>query len=187
LLWQQQPRTEQGETVEIKFGEYKLRKWGPGDEDDLVKYASNRSIWLNLDDAFSYPYTRNDARAWIASNFGKPLTNFAVVSDAEVIGGVGFKLMEGIYRRTAEIGDWLGEPFWGRGITTAAVGELVKYAFANFDLVRLQAMVFEWNPASMRVLEKNGFIKEARLSKNVTKDGKLIDAFLYALTKLNLV
>ena len=169
--------------MEIQFDDYKLRKWGPGDEDDLVKYASNRKIWMNLDDAFSYPYTRSDARAWISSNFGRPLTNFAVASESEVIGGVGFKFMEGIYRRTAEIGYWLGEPFWGRGITTAAVGELVKYAFANFDLVRLQAMVFEWNPASMRVLEKNSFNREARLQKSVTKDGKLIDALLYALTR----
>jgi [ribosomal protein S5]-alanine N-acetyltransferase len=169
--------------MEIRIGEYKLRKWNYGDEDDLVKYASNHKIWINLDDAFPFPYTRSNARDWIGSNFGRPLTNFAITSETEVIGGAGFKLMEGIFRSTAEIGYWLGEPFWGKGIITSAVGGLVQYAFANFDLVRLQAIVFEWNTASMRVLEKNGFKQECRLSKSVTKDGKIIDSFLYALTR----
>ena len=85
-----------------------------------------------------------------------------------------------IHRRSAEIGYWLGEPFWGRGIATAALRALTDYAFANHDIVRLDAGVFEWNPASMRVLEKVGYVLEGRLRKSVTKDGQTIDGFLYA-------
>ena len=88
-----------------------------------------------------------------------------------------------MYRRTAEVGYWLGEPFWGQGIATHALQAFTEYAFATFDLVRLQAFVKEWNPASARVLEKCGFTLEGRLRKNVTKDGKTVDQLLYALVR----
>ena len=82
-----------------------------------------------------------------------------------------------------EIGYWLGEPYWGRGIATRAVRALIDYAFAHFDLMRLYATVFEWNPASARVLEKAGFTYEARIGKSVTKDGKTIYQLLHALIR----
>ena len=85
--------------------------------------------------------------------------------------------------RSGEVGYWLGEPFWGQGIATAAVRAFVKYVFATFDLVRLDACLYEWNPASARVLEKAGFTFEARLKSAVFKDGQLIDTLLYALVK----
>jgi [ribosomal protein S5]-alanine N-acetyltransferase len=164
----------------IRIGEWSLRSWEKADVPALVKYADNRKIWLNVRDAFPYPYTRKDAEAWI-NTMQDPLTNFAIAGPAEAIGGVGFNLQEDVYCRSAEIGYWLGEPYWNRGIATLAVAATVKYAFATFDLVRLYATVFEWNPASARVLEKNGFKLEGRLLKSVTKDGKTIDSLQYAL------
>jgi len=169
--------------MEIKIGAYKLKNLEYEDTDEIVKYANNRKVWINVDDSFPHPYNRSDAREWISNNLGKPVLNFSIASENEAIGGIGLKLMKNIYRCTAEVGYWLGEPFWGRGIATAALDALVDYAFSNFDLVRLQAIVFEWNPASMRVLEKNGFNREAKLAKGIIKDGKIIDAFLYARTK----
>jgi RimJ/RimL family protein N-acetyltransferase len=163
----------------IKIGGWSLRNWGETDIPALVKYADNRKIWLNVRDIFPFPYTQNDAETWI-NTMQDPLTNFAIASQTEAIGGVGFNLQEDIYRRSAEIGYWIGEPYWNRGIATLAVGEAAKYAFANFDLARLYATVFEWNPASTRVLEKNGFKLEGRLEKSVIKDGKTIDSLLYA-------
>jgi len=164
----------------IKIGECSLRGWGKADLPALVKYADNRKIWLNVRDVFPFPYTLNDAEAWI-NILQDPLTNFAIATRIEAIGGIGFNLQGDVYRRSAEIGYWIGEPYWNMGIATLAVGAAAKYAFANFDLARLYATVFEWNPASARVLEKNGFKLEGRLEKSVIKDGKLIASLLYAL------
>ncbi len=171
---------------EIAIGEWKLRAWRPGDEAALVKYANNRNIWINLRDRFPHPYTMDDATAWVQSvKDQRPVMNFAIATsnDDEAIGSIGLTLQEDVHRRSGEIGYWLAEPFWGRGIATRAVRALTEYAFTNFDLVRLYANVFEWNPASGRVLEKAGFTLEGRLRKNITKDGNTIDQFLYALVR----
>jgi len=170
-------------SMNIKFGEYIIREWTPSDEAALVKYADNRLVWVNLDDIFPHPYTAADARAWIVTASARPVTNFAIATDEEAIGGIGLKLQKDIYRRTADVGYWLGEPYWGKGIATAALAAIVDFGFGELDLVRLQANVFEYNPRSARVLEKNGFRLEGRLVKNITKDGKVIDSLLYALTR----
>lgn len=169
--------------MELVFGKWRLREWQPDDAPAIVKYADNRKIWLNLPDRFPHPYTMQDADWWIGHANEKPGTNFAIMNQKEAIGGIGLVLQEDIYLRSAEIGYWLGEPFWGQGIATGALGAMVKYSFSTFDLVRLHTIVFEWNPASMRVLEKNGFQREGRMVKSVTKDGRTIDSFLFALTK----
>jgi len=169
--------------MNIKFGEYSIREWAPPDEAALVKYADDRRVWINLDDIFPHPYTAADARAWIEASAWKPVTNFAIAAAEEAIGGIGLKLQKDIYRRSAEVGYWLGEPFWGRGIATAALKSIVPVAFKELDLVRLYANVFEYNSRSASVLEKNGFRLEGRLVKNITKDGKVIDSLLYALTR----
>jgi len=169
--------------VQIKINNWYLRSWREDDVAALVKYANNRKLWLNMQDNFPHPYTVADARAWIRRASQQPETYLAIASDTEAIGSIGFNLQQDILRRSADIGYWLGEPFWGKGIAAEAVKAMVKYAFENFDLVRLFAFVFEWNPASMRVLEKSGFKLEARLAKSVTKDGRTIDCFLYALVK----
>ena len=99
------------------------------------------------------------------------------------VGGIGILLQEDVHRRSAEIGYWLGEDYWGRGIVTEAVRRVTDWAFENFDLCRIFAHVFAWNPASMRVLEKAGYEYEGRLRQSVTKDGQTIDQVIYAIIR----
>jgi ribosomal-protein-alanine N-acetyltransferase len=170
--------------MQLDIGGWQIRSWQPGDEAALVRYANNRKIWLNLRDAFPHPYSEYDARAWVRFALAQdPEVNFAVASDKEAIGGIGLHPQNDVHRRSAGIGYWLAEPYWGQGIATKAVRALTEYAFANFDLVRIFAEVFEWNPASARVLEKAGYTCEGRLRKSVTKDGKTIDKLVYAIIK----
>jgi RimJ/RimL family protein N-acetyltransferase len=170
--------------MHIDLGEWQLRSWQPGDKGALVKYANNRKVWINLRESFPHPYTETDAEAWIRqAREQKPETQFAIASSLEAIGGIGLHLQQDVYRRSAEVGYWLGEPFWGKGIATKALRALTEYAFTQFDLARLFATVFEWNPASARVLEKAGYRCEGCLRKAVTKDGKTIDEFLYSITR----
>ena len=159
-----------------------FRTWRTRDVDALVEHANNRNIWINLKDRFPHPYSREDAESWIGMNhlmLGAP-TNFAIDLDGAAIGAVGVELLDDVNHRTAVIGYWVAEPFWGRGIATAAVTFISDYAGRNFPVSRLQASVFEWNPASARVLEKCGFELEARLRRAVTKDGRVGDLLIYA-------
>jgi ribosomal-protein-alanine N-acetyltransferase len=150
----------------------------------LILYANNRNIWINLRDRFPYPYTAADADQWIRQATEEaPQTHFAIVIGKSMIGGIGLEPGTDIFQRSAEIGYWLGEPFWGRGIATEAVRAITNYAFSTFNLCRIYAGVFEWNPASMRVLEKAGYMREGRLTKSVFKDGRVIDQFLYAMIR----
>jgi RimJ/RimL family protein N-acetyltransferase len=170
--------------MQFDIDEWQIRSWQPGDEAALIRHANNRKIWLNLRDAFPHPYTEDDARAWVQLAMEQnPQVNFAIASYEEAIGGIGLRLQEDVFRRSAEIGYWLGEPYWGKGIATRAVRALTEYAFANFDLARIYGEVFEWNPASARVLEKAGYTCEGRLRKSVTKDGKTIDRLVYAIIR----
>jgi RimJ/RimL family protein N-acetyltransferase len=162
--------------------EVRLRPWLATDKASLVRYANNRNVWINLRDLFPHPYTEADASAWLVrcAAAREPLTHLAIEFQGEAIGGIGFNFLSDVNRKTGEIGYWLGEPFWGRGIATYALGRMTEYAFANFDLERLQAAVFGWNPASARVLEKNGYTLEGRLRRDMIKDGRISDSLLYA-------
>lgn len=170
--------------MELKLNSCTVRKYRVGDEASLVHSANNRKLWRNLRDRFPYPYTMNDAIWWVqTASAAYPTTDFAIVVDGLAVGGVGLVLKDDVYRGTAEIGYWLGEEYWGRGIVTEVVQTMTAYAFEVFHLHRIYAEVFEWNPASMRVLEKCGYQCEGRLRKSVTKDGQTIDAFLYAVVR----
>ena len=170
--------------MKVPIAEYQLRSWTMNDVQSISRYANNRKIWLNLRNVFPNPYGEDHAKKWLVGIVGQsPETSFAIASADEAIGGIAFHPGQDVRRRTAEIGYWLGEPHWGKGIATDAVRAVVKYAFAEFELTRVEAHVFEWNPASCRVLEKAGFKQEGRLRKRVTKDGKTIDEFLYALVR----
>lgn len=161
-----------------------LRSWRNEDEASLVRHANNPKIWLNLRDRFPHPYTVADARRWIGSvRAERPTTNFAIAVDGLAVGGVGFHIQDDVFHRSAEIGYWLGEELWGRGITTEAVRAVTEHAFAQHDLCRLYATVFEWNGASARVLEKAGYVFEGRLRRSATKAGRTIDQLLYAVTR----
>ena len=171
-------------TLELKLSRFIIRDWRPEDKSSLVKYANNRNVWINLRDRFPYPYTFSEAEWWIReATEATPPTHFAIVLDGSAIGGIGLEMNTDVFRKSAEIGYWLGEPFWGQGIATEAVRVMTDYAFSTLDLCRIYAGVFEWNPASMRVLEKAGYVFEGRLRQSVIKDGKIIDQFLYAIIR----
>jgi RimJ/RimL family protein N-acetyltransferase len=161
-----------------------VRHWARSDKASLVRHANNRNIWRNLTDRFPHPYTDADAEAWFGLLEGmREPSHWAIEVDGEAVGAVGCILGKGMYARSAQFGYWLAEQCWGRGIMTAAVSRVAPYAMQRFNLARLQSPVFAWNPASMRVLEKSGFAREARLKCSVFKDGQLIDELIYALVE----
>lgn len=161
-----------------------LRPWRTTDKPSLLLHANNRKIWRNLTDMFPHPYTEADADAWFqfASQPG-PSLHLAIAVEDEAVGGIGLMAGEGVYRKTAQFGYWLGEALWGRGITTAAARAMVHYAFAQTDFVRLEAPVFSWNPASARVLQKAGFFMECVRESSVFKDGQLISSSMYVAVR----
>lgn len=159
-----------------------LRPWRRTDIESLVRYANNRAVSANLQDVFPYPYTPPDAEHWIGrceSETGTP-TNFAIELSGEAIGGIGLNRRDDVHRLTASVGYWLGQPFWGKGIATEALKRMTHYAFSESDLERLEATVYEWNPASGRVLEKAGYTLEGRLRRSIVKNGRIGDSLLYA-------
>jgi ribosomal-protein-alanine N-acetyltransferase len=166
----------------VAAGEITLRRWLRSDLDALVRYANNRNLWIALRDRMPFPYTTADAEAWIAFNEqqGEPIHNFAIDLKGEAIGTIGFQPMNDVHRLTGEIGYWIGEPFWGRGIATAALERTTAYGFASLGLERIEAHVFSTNPASARVLEKVGYTFEGRLRRSIIKDGQMLDSYLYA-------
>lgn len=170
--------------MELKLENCTIRPWRRGDEESLVRHANNYNVWRNLRDRFPHPYTLDDAREWIQmSNAENPQINFAIAVGGQAAGGIGLVLKDDIYRCAAEIGYWLGEEFWGRGIVTEAVRAMTDWGVETFGLSRIYAGVLEWNPASMRVLEKAGYQFEARLRKAIVKEGLVMDEFIYAITR----
>ena len=158
-----------------------VRSWRTSDAESLLRHANNRNIWLNLRDAFPHPYTKHDARAYIRSVRDRsPETTFAIAVDDEAVGSIGFVLRTDVERVSAEIGYWLAEPFWGRGITSEALAALTRYAIDTHRLTRIYALPFAWNLASCRVLEKAGYVLEARLRRSAIKDGQITDQMQYA-------
>ena len=170
--------------MRIEFGEWQIRSFQPEDAPALAKYGNNREVWRNIWDQHPYPYGIGDAEEWIQHAIQQsPETIFAIASATEAIGCIGMLRQNDVARLSAEVGYWLGEPFWGRGIATAALKALTEYAFAEFDLLRLYATVMEWNPASARVLEKAGYQYEGLMRKSAIKDGQVIDQWLYAIVR----
>ena len=131
-------------------------------------------------DIFPHPYTLTDAEKFI-ERIHASTTVFCIEYDKHCVGVIGCFPQADVYCKTAELGYWLAEPFWSKGIMSIAVQKLTSYIFDNFDIIRIYAGVFEWNPASMKVLEKCGFSFEGIAEKNVFKDGSLINEYRYAL------
>ena len=158
-----------------------LRPWRTGDEDALVRPANNRKVWLNLRDRFPHPYTLRDARDWLARRAADadPRSDLAIEHGGEAIGGIGLMPMTDVARFNAEVGYWLGEPFWGRGFAAEALKGFTAYVFDHFPVERLEAWIFATNPASGRVLEKAGYEYEATLRRSAFKDGCFLDCHLY--------
>lgn len=160
-----------------------LRPWREGDEPSLVRHADNYKVWRRLRDGFPHPYTRADAECWIAvAKQQDPQTHFAIEVHGEATGGIGLDLGSDIERRSAEIGYWLGEDLWRRGITTVAVRAVTEYGFEALHLTRIFAVPFATTSASIRVLEKCGYVHEGTMRRSAMKEGVVIDQELYALT-----
>ena len=163
-----------------------IRSWNDNDAPSIVKYANNINIWRNLRDEFPNPYTLPDAKDFIATITAQnPETVFAIATPKEAIGGIGLIIGRDIHRYTAELGYWLAEPFWNKGIMTEAVKLITDHAFEHLNLNRIFAQPYDRNQASMRVLEKAGFQFEGRLKGNAYKADEILDQLLYAKLKLN--
>jgi RimJ/RimL family protein N-acetyltransferase len=170
--------------MKIVYPGGEIRPWLPGDAPELARLADNRKVWRNLRDGFPSPYTKRDAKSWIrAASRQIPHRHFAITADGALAGAIGLILKDDMNTGTAETGYWLGEPFWGRGIMTAALPAFTAFAFDAFSLRRIYAHVLEWNPASMRVLEKSGYALEGRMRRSALKDGEVADELLYAIVR----
>jgi RimJ/RimL family protein N-acetyltransferase len=167
--------------MEVTLPTCRVRSWRASDVDSLAAHANNRRIWLNLRDAFPHPYEKRHAREFIRGVRRRdPTTNFAIVVDDQAVGGIGFLIRPDVERVSAEVGYWLGEPFWGRGIVTDALVAVTEHAVRAHGLRRLFAVPFAWNIASCRVLEKAGYVLEARLRSSAIKNGEIVDQLQYA-------
>ncbi|HET8833450.1 MAG TPA: GNAT family N-acetyltransferase [Gemmatimonadales bacterium] len=170
--------------MELEFPGGRIRSWRAGDAPSLARHADNRKIWLQVRDRFPHPYTLDAAESWVAlASAADPETQFAIEVNGEAAGGIGVFLQQDVERYSAEIGYWLGEAHWNRGITSAAVRRFTDYAFDRFGLCRLYANVFETNPGSCRVLERAGYQLEGRLRRAAVKDGQVLDGLLYAAVR----
>jgi len=169
----------------LKLPDLPVRPWRATDEDSLVRHADSYEVWRCVRDRFPRPYTHDDARKWIGSQLEapEPLLNFAIELDGEAVGGIGLILGFDVERRTAELGYWLGEAAWGRGLATTAVRSILPYAFERLDLLRVFAAVFDFNPASARVVEKAGFAHEGVMRDAAVKEGRVTSMILYGMTR----
>jgi [ribosomal protein S5]-alanine N-acetyltransferase len=167
--------------VQLTLKSCEVRSWRTTDAEPLARHADNRKIWLNLRDAFPHPYTIHDAREFIRLvRNSMPETTFAIAVNEEAVGSVGFVLRHDVERVSAEIGYWLAEPLWGRGIATEALVAATEYAISTHQLTRIYALPFAWNAASCRVLEKAGFVLEGTLRRSAIKNGVITDQMQYA-------
>ncbi|MCE3280102.1 MAG: family N-acetyltransferase [Bacteroidetes bacterium] len=159
----------------------KLRPWHPNDLINLTAYANNPNIAKNMTDRFPYPFTAEHAQKFIEKNSAPSIPNILAIDlNGEAIGGIGLHPQEDIQRMNAELGYWLGEPYWGKGIITEAIKLIVDYGFKNFEINRIFAKPFGTNIASQKALEKAGFILEGRFEKTLFKNGESVDELIYA-------
>jgi RimJ/RimL family protein N-acetyltransferase len=165
-----------------KTDRFILRQWQDCDAQGLADIANNKKIYDNLRDAFPHPYSLEDAKQYI-SNVKNSDTLFAVIIDNKVAGSVGVFIKDDVYRKSAEIGYYLAEEYWGRGLMTEIIKEVVKFTFENFDIVRIYAEPFARNKGSRRVLEKAGFRLEGILKNSIIKNDIIEDSCVYAILK----
>lgn len=161
-----------------------IRPWKQADLSSLVAHANNPNVWRNLRDLFPYPYTDVDGLAWLRRVAAQnPVTDFAIECDGQAVGGVGIAPRKDIERVSAELGYWVGEAYWGRGLGSLAVQEITTYAFSSLQLNRVFALVFARNQQSVHVLEKARFRREGVLVGAAIKNGIIEDQLLYAITR----
>ena len=164
----------------------RIRKWELSDAKDLAAELSNRKVQDNLRDGLPYPYTEQDGKEFISAMLSADENEtfaFAITVNNMVIGSIGIFRQGNIHRQTAELGYYIAEEYWGKGIMTEAVKQICEYVFANSDIIRIYAEPFAYNIASCRALEKAGFQYEGTLRSNAVKNGKVIDMKMYSLLK----
>jgi len=173
--------------MELRTERLYLRDWREEDKEGLLVIANNRKIWRNLMDIFPHPYTSEEADKWIEinKNAEKKKNSFVIIYNNVIVGGIGFDLQKNNHCKTATIGYWLGEPYWGKGIASEALVAVTAYAFNNFDIERIEAAIFEWNPASARVLEKCGYLFEGKRHNNIFKDDEITSELFYYMLREN--
>jgi len=160
-----------------------VRRWRMSDARAMARHANNPRVARNLRDAFGHPYNIVDAHRFLEGVAAQdPETYFCIAVADEPVGGIGFVVHDDVERFTAEIGYWLSEDHWGRGIVAEALQAVTAYAMDTHGLHRLYAAPYAWNQASVRVLEKAGYVFEGRLRCSVYKEGRLVDQLLYAYT-----
>ena len=164
----------------------RIRKWELADAKNLAAAVSNRKLQDNLRDGLPYPYTEQDGVDFISTILSADENEtfaFAITTEGKVIGCISVLRQGNIHRLTAELGYYIAEEYWGKGIMTKAVKQICKYVFDNSDILRIYAEPFAFNAASCRVLEKAGFQYEGTLRSNAIKNGKVIDMKMYSLLK----
>lgn len=169
-----------------RFMKCKIRKWQIADASNLAELLNNKNILDNLRDGLPYPYTTKDAedyiQAMVSADQGKTFA-FAITVDDKPVGSIGVFRCENIHFRTAEMGYYIGEDYWGKGLGTSAVIQVCDYVFGHTDIIRIFAEPFAYNAASCRVLEKAGFQFEGLLRSNAVKNGKVLDMKMYSRIK----
>lgn len=176
----------EGGNMLLKFfnEQYLIRDFQLDDIDALVKYANNYKIFCWVKDNFPYPYTIKDAEQWVSiSRNTNDGLNYAIANQKELIGGIGVKFKEDVYRYSWELGYWLGEPFWGKGIVTEAVKVFTKYLFNHYNIRSIIANVYEGNKASIKVLRKAGFKLDGIIRKAVFKEKLFKDSYVYTILR----
>jgi len=170
--------------MNVSIGDFTVRDARLEDALSIAAYADNPRVAANLRDIFPHPYYLEDAEGFLRHMMQQePATVFAIATAAEAVGIIGLTLGEDVHRFTAELGYWLGEPFWGRGVMTAAVRVVVEHGFSEFGLLRIYAEPYVGNAGSARVLEKAGFEYEGRMRANVFKNGCVLDQLLYSVVR----
>lgn len=164
--------------------EFQLRPWTLNDLDNLVKYANNYKITNNLTDQFPFPYTIENAKSFLEMALShNPTRIFAIDIQGIACGAIGIHPQLEIMRRNAELGYWLAEEHWGKGIMTKAISQMCKYGFDNFDFHRIYARPYGSNIGSQKVLEKAGFILEAHIPQIFIKNGRIEDELIYGIRR----
>lgn len=165
---------------------YTLRKITPNDLDTLVKYANNPKVHLYTSNKFPYPYLKEHALSFIEfANSSTTSDIMAIDINGEFVGGCGIHFKEDLQSKNAELGYWLAEPFWGKGIITSVITERIQHAFNKHNIHRLYASVFDENIASQKALLKCGFTLEAILKQAIYKNGKFYDDYIYSFINPN--
>lgn len=163
-----------------------IRRWKLEDAETLSLLLNNENIMNNLRDGLPYPYTKKDAEEYIQAMLNADPDKtyaFAILYENQVAGSIGVFRQENIHNQTAEMGYYIGEPYWGKGIGTCAVSQICHTIFTKTNIIRIYAEPFAYNTASCRILEKNGFQFEGTLRQNAVKNGKILDMKMYSLIK----